>query len=34
MVKAFGARLQWLERSEGPLHAVGLEIIRKQEEKA
>jgi len=34
LAKAFGAKLQWVERSEGLLHAVGLEIIRKSEEKA
>ena len=33
LAKAFGAKVQWLERSESPLHAIGLEIIRKQEEK-
>ena len=33
LAKAFGAKLQWIERSEAPLHAMGLEIVRKQEEK-
>ena len=33
LAKAYGAKLQWLERSEAPLHAIGLEIIHKQEEK-
>ena len=33
LAKAFGGKLQWNERSEAPLHTVGLEIIQKPEEK-
>jgi ribonuclease G len=34
LARGFGAKLQWIERSEGALHAVGFEVIRKPEEKA
>jgi ribonuclease G len=33
LAKVFGARVTWIDRTEGPLHIVGLEINRKAEEK-
>jgi hypothetical protein len=32
LAKAFGAKLHWIERSEAPLHAIGMEILRKRDE--
>lgn len=34
LAKAFGAKLQWIERAEGPLPVIGLEILPRQGEKA
>jgi ribonuclease G len=34
LAKAFGAKLQWIERTEAPLQTIGMEILRKHEEKA
>jgi len=33
LARTFGAKLQWIERMEVPLHAIGFEIARKQEDK-
>ncbi len=34
LVRSFGAKLHWIERADGPMHAVGFEVLRRSEEKA